>query len=322
MNEQGHTVEIAAPDIEPYREGNTGVPFVATLDSGTEGPHALICALMHGNEISGAVALDHLFRQGISPQRGRLTLMFANTAAYGLFDPAKPLASRYVDEDMNRLWSPEALDDANNSVERRRARQLRPFIDAADFVLDLHSMQTGRRPLHLSGPTDKGRVFARRVGGAATIVSDVGHADGTRMRDYGRFNTPGTIQNALLAECGPHWELQTAKTAVSTAYRFLSVLDLLSPDAVPEWLEDSPPAQTWIEITDRFVPETRQASFARRFDGLDIVADAGTVIAWDGDREIRTPYDDCVLVMPARRLLPGQTAVRLGRHRGFDIDAG
>ncbi|HEY1506592.1 MAG TPA: peptidase M14, partial [Stellaceae bacterium] len=39
----------------------------------------------------------------------------------------------------------------------------------------------------------------------------------------------------------------------------------------------------------------------------------GTVIARDGGKEIRTPYDDCVLIMPSRRFARGQTAVRLGR---------
>jgi len=29
---------------------------------------------------------------------------------------------------------------------------------------------------------------------------------------------------------------------------------------------------------------------------------------------VRTPYDDCVLIMPSRRLVKGQTAVRLGRY--------
>ena len=44
------------------------------------------------------------------------------------------------------------------------------------------------------------------------------------------------------------------------------------------------------------------------------VADGDTeLIVTDGDREVRTPYDDCVLVMPSKRLYRGQTAVRLGR---------
>jgi hypothetical protein len=31
---------------------------------------------------------------------------------------------------------------------------------------------------------------------------------------------------------------------------------------------------------------------------------------------VRTPYDDCVLIMPSRRSGRGQTAVRLGRYVG------
>jgi hypothetical protein len=36
------------------------------------------------------------------------------------------------------------------------------------------------------------------------------------------------------------------------------------------------------------------------------------VIAHDGSTPIRTPYDDCILIMPSRRLASGLTAVRLG----------
>ena len=56
--------------------------------------------------------------------------------------------------------------------------------------------------------------------------------------------------------------------------------------------------------------------FADEFHGLEVIPQAGTVIAYDGARPIRTPYDDCVLIMPSRRLAPGLTAVRLGRFVG------
>jgi hypothetical protein len=45
-----------------------------------------------------------------------------------------------------------------------------------------------------------------------------------------------------------------------------------------------------------------------------VIPKVGTVIAHDGSREVRTPYDNCVLVMPTRRITKGQTAVRLGRY--------
>ncbi len=310
-------VELAPPDIARYRDTDTGVPYVHRFDSGADGPHAVICALTHGNEISGAIALDHLLRHGIRPARGRLTLIFVNTAAFGLFDTQQPHASRYVDEDMNRLWQPDILDRPSRSLECRRAREIWPFIDEADYLLDLHSMLAGDRPIHLCGPTVKGRRLARRVGGNAVIVSDHGHPDGTRMRDYGRFNTPDAAPNALLAECGAHWKRGTADMAIETAYRFLSAIGLVHCHGMPVVPEPIPPAATWIEVSDRFVPETGSAAFIRDVGNLEVIADAGTVFARDGDRDVATAFDDCVLVMPARRLVAGQTAVRLGRLRHF-----
>ncbi len=38
-----------------------------------------------------------------------------------------------------------------------------------------------------------------------------------------------------------------------------------------------------------------------------------TLIALDGNTEIRTPHDDCLLVMPSLRPSRGHTAVRLAR---------
>jgi hypothetical protein len=37
-----HPVEIAPPDIAPYREGNAGVEYVHVLDSGKPGPTVMV----------------------------------------------------------------------------------------------------------------------------------------------------------------------------------------------------------------------------------------------------------------------------------------
>ena len=39
-----------------------------------------------------------------------------------------------------------------------------------------------------------------------------------------------------------------------------------------------------------------------------------TLIAMDGEEEIRTPHDDCLLVMPTPHPPAGHTAVRLARY--------
>jgi hypothetical protein len=48
--------------------------------------------------------------------------------------------------------------------------------------------------------------------------------------------------------------------------------------------------------------------------GLMTVPRRGTLLARDGGLPVRTPYDECVLIMPTRRPRRGETAVRLGRY--------
>ena len=139
-------VEIQAPDISRWREGNTGVPFVHLIDSGLPGPRVHVQALTHGNEICGAIAVDELLREGFQPRIGQLCVVFANHEAYARWDPQDPYSSRYVDEDINRVWSDAALA-VGETVEKRRARELQPFLDEADFILDIHSMNEDCVPL-------------------------------------------------------------------------------------------------------------------------------------------------------------------------------
>ena len=129
---KSYPIELEPPDIRRYRASNCGIEYVSSFDSGKAGPHLMLSALTHGNELCGAIALDWLLRQGVRPLAGRLTLAFVNVAAYARFDRSNPSASRCVDEDFNRVWSAEALEGARDSVELRRARELRPLIDSVD----------------------------------------------------------------------------------------------------------------------------------------------------------------------------------------------
>lgn len=308
-------VELSAPDIAAHRQSATGTEFVHTFDSGKPGPHVMVNALTHGNEICGAIVVDRLLRSGVRPIRGRLTLAFANVAAFLRFDPANPYATRFVDEDFNRVWTPATLDGAGRSVELDRARQLRPHIDAADYLLDIHSMLEPSPPVMICGALDKGIRFAFEVGVPQHVVSDAGHSNGTRMRDYGGFGDPASAKNALLVECGQHWERAAERVAAQTTWRFLARLGVVDPAQAAREIDPGQPApQRLIRVTDAVIANSPAFRFARAFSGLDVVPHAGDVIAWDGETPVRAPYDNCVLVMPVpHNVKTGLTAVRLGR---------
>ncbi len=319
MSCPNYSIDLQGPDLAPYRAGNTGMDYVTSFDSGAPGPHAVLTALVHGNELCGAIALDFLFRQNVRPLKGRLTLAFANIAAYESFDPEAPNASRYLDEDFNRVWSADTLEGPRDSRELRRARELRPLIDSADLLLDIHSMQHATAPLMMAGPLAKGRRLAREVGVPQTVVSDPGHAAGTRMRDYADFGLAESDKNALLVECGQHWEKSSGSVAMETALRFLLHTGVVDAGfAVPHLPKEPPPAQAFIEVTGPATIETDSFTFTQDFRGMEVIAKGGTVIGHDGGRAVTTPYDECVLIMPSRRLRRGESAVRFGRYIDAD----
>ncbi len=311
-----HPIQIEPPDIAPYRQGNTRVDYVHVFDSGRPGPNVMLQALTHGNEFCGAIALDTLFKEKVRPRVGRLTLAFANIAAYERFDFDDPDRSRYIDEDYNRVWGDDVLLGPRDSAELRRARELRPFVDAADLLLDIHSMHEPCRPIMVCAKSEKSIALSRRIGVPADLLLDTGHPAGLRMIERGAFNDPRSSKAAVLIECGQHWEASTAEVAIDTALRFLKCSGAVDHSWADARLRLEPAAQQRvIRVTEPVVANTMNFRFTRPYQGLEVLPQKDTLVARDGDTEWRTPYDECVMVMPSMvHLKPGTTMVRLGRY--------
>ena len=311
-----HPIEISPPDITPFRGGNTGVDYVHVFDSGRPGPSVMVQALTHGNEFCGAIALESLFKSEVKPIQGKLILAFANVAAFARFDFNDPDRSRYIDEDYNRVWGDDALSGSRDSAELRRARQLRPFVDVADYLLDLHSMHEPCRPIMVCAKSEKSAAFSRRIGTPADLLIDTGHPAGLRMIECGAFDDPASPQTAVLIECGQHWEKSSADVAVDTLFRFLAATGVVNASICKFHSRLPPPAvQRVVRVTETVVAKSMNLKFPYLFKGLEVIPKAGTVIACDGDTTWKTPYDDCVMVMPSlAHVKPGTTVLRLGRY--------
>lgn len=316
--------DLPKPDLAAWRAGNTGVEGVWQFDSGQPGREVLITALVHGNELCGAWALKGLLEAGVRPQQGRLTLAFCNLAAFDRFDPANHDASRFVDEDLNRQWSPERIQ-AGGTQERRRALALRPFVAQAGWLLDLHSMHEPAAPLLLTGMQARNLALAHELRSPEHIVVDPGHKDGVRMRDFGRFgelcadgSDNGT--RSLLIECGFHGALQSRSVAQDICLRFLQAAGMLDATEgqrlLPGWRQPDAKQQWALEVTGPVVAQSEKFRFVEPYKGLEIIARAGTVIGWNDGEPVTTPYDNCVLVMPSvRQARAGVTVVRFARRR-------
>ncbi|MFM7331093.1 MAG: succinylglutamate desuccinylase/aspartoacylase family protein [Brachymonas sp.] len=221
-----YAVEVQRPDISRWQISNCGdVPYVHAFSASDDGADVMVTSLVHGNEYTGAIVLNELlalFSTGqLQLSRGRLTAVFANVDGFARFDASQPDASRFVDEDLNRVWDPAVLNNLQQSSELARARALRPFVERATHLLDLHSMHEPCQPLLITGLLPRNVAFAQSLGGLGQVVMDAGHKDGVRMRDFTEFGSERSEKIALLLEAGQHWQLSSAAAARDVTLRFL-----------------------------------------------------------------------------------------------------
>lgn len=308
MNSTVPPLEVTPRDLSAYRQGNVGIEYVHQFESGQPGPHVLINALTHGNEFCGMVAACHLLDAGIRPQRGTLTISFANVAAYETFDPKRPFESRQITHNFNRIWSDAWLDGPQDSIELRRARQMRPVIAAADHILDLHSTSQDVEPFWVYPHHDRNAVVARSLPAPSVhLVMPQGLGSGTPVIQHGRHGQAHSDAGAaLVAECGQHFKQSSADLAVEVTLNFLGHFGLIERNLGP-----LTPARRF-ELLKTHVIAHADFKFTRPVVGFETFAQ-GELIAMDGDEAIVAPCDDCTLFMPTREPIVGREGVYLTR---------
>lgn len=309
-------IEVQPRDLEPYRRGNTGVDWVHRFDSGQPGPHVLINALTHGNEFCGMVAATHLLDQGVRPLRGTLTVSFANVEAYRSFDPARPFDSRQLVHNLNRIWSDEWLDGAEDSPELRRARELRPVVAEADHILDLHSTAQDVQPFWVYPGFARNGAAALAIGRPAVhLMMPSGLGSGTPLIQHGAHGRDDHHGVALVAECGQHFRQATSDLAIEVALDFLAHFGLVEREPGEARggaaRTEATPAQRF-ELLRTHVVREADFRFTRPLKGFEVFEE-GELIAVDGDEEIRAPVARCTVLMPTRQPIVGREGVYLAR---------
>jgi predicted deacylase len=300
------TIEVAPRDLSRYRAGNTGIDYVHRFASGRPGPHVMVNGLTHGNEFCGMVAVCHLLDSGVRPKIGTLTLSFANVAAYETFDPAKPFESRLITHNLNRIWSPAWLDGGEDSVELRRAREMRPAVAAADHILDIHSTSQDVVPFWVYPNFERNAAVARAIAPPHVhLVMPLGLGSGTPLVQYDGHGRADGAGAALVVECGQHFKQATAELATEVAQDFLAHFGLIDRPAP----KAHAPARRF-ELLRTHVIQDPGFAFTRPVIGFETFA-AGELIATDGTEEIRAPCDDCTIFMPARTVIVGREGVYL-----------
>ena len=97
-------------------------------------------------------------------------------------------------------------------------------------------MQKPCVPLMMAGMLDKGITLAKNLNYDIKIITDTGHKEGVRMRDYGDFSNPESKKNALLVECGQHWAKSSEVVAIETMIRFLRTTSIMDKNFADDFI--------------------------------------------------------------------------------------
>ena len=307
MSHEPVIFEVLPRDLSAYRRGNVGIDYVHRFESGRPGPHVLINALTHGNELCGMVAATHLLDNGVRPLIGSLTVSFANIAAYESFDRDKPFDSRQLVHNLNRVWSPAWLDGPEDSPELRRAREMRPAVAAADHILDLHSTSTDVQPFWVYPQFARNGEAALALGRPAVhLVMPQGLGSGTPLIQHGRHGEAQGSGVALVAECGGHFRRASADLAVQVTLDFLGHFGLIDRE------RPAAPPQQRFELLQTWVIKTPDFRFVQPLRGFETF-NTGELIATDGADEVRALCEQCTVLMPTRQPIVGREGLYLAR---------
>lgn len=215
------------PDLAAHRLG--------TYETGRPGPLFVFVGGMHGNEPSGVFALQELLaeleREAL-PLCGRLVAFAGNLEALRHGD-------RYIDADLNRLWSRADLampDDAGPAAHERGTRdtllhEIEAEIEGATepvIFLDLHSTSASGSPFSIIGDT----LQNRRIAFAFPVPVILGLEENVDGALLGYFGERGHV--AVGFEGGQHDDEDTRANQLAAAWITLTVAGGLVQSQTPE----------------------------------------------------------------------------------------
>ncbi len=307
--------QIPFRDISAYERGNTGIRYAYSFESGKPGPHVLITGLSHGNEPGGREAVTTLIDRAITPARGKLSLALLNIDAYHGSNGVDPYGTRFLETDFNRVWDEAILDSDQDSIELRRAREVRPLVDSADILLDIHATPYEANPYFVQKPGSRGIELADSLGTPRTrVFFEQGSAHSPTITNYRQFRAEGSEAMAVSLETGLFFARTSAQCALSTAVRLLRMTGLVEADALEDLITWSDPGPVRrIRVLYPEIVETTDISLLFRPEQFQPYA-KGAVVAYDGDRPVPAPFDGAIPMWVKQKFEANIQAFMWGRN--------
>jgi len=294
VNATGVTLELPARLIGAVQGQNPG----ATL---------IVIGSMHGNEPAGRDAgraiIETIEAQG-GLRCGRLVALVGNRRA------AATGTQRYLEEDLNRMFTPRRVHEARTMDPALRSPEMSELVELVEaledevvrargpmFLVDIHTVSSKSPPFAAVEDSLRGRGFARRFG-LPLVLGFEEELEGL-LSDYftGAFDGVG-----LVVEAGAHRDANAAAIAEAVIWRALEGVGLIDHGEHDSALLESSAAGFSNRVFDlrfRHVIESEDFEIAEQIHAFEPVS-TGEVIGEESQKPVIVPEPGLVF-MPNRQ---------------------
>lgn len=204
------------------------------------GPRLIFLGGVHGNEPAGIIALEQVLNRlhaANPPFHGKMLALRGNLAALAR-------STRYIDEDLNRIWTPQRINalaecppkECAETLEEKEQRELfkilQPILSdhsAPVYLIDLHTTSSESPPFLILADTIRNRKLTRQLP-APLILGMEELLEGTILNYAGDLGI-----SAVAFEGGQHRSQRSVEHHVAAIWILLATAGCLTAAHVPGW---------------------------------------------------------------------------------------
>lgn len=284
-------------------------PHIHIFEGKKPGPYTVILGSVHGNERVGKGVIDALI--ALCDEKtlcGTLVLIVGNPEAYAA-------DVRFLDVDLNRQFTMSHKSERDHKSvlnrEEQRAKEIAPFLEKADYVLDIHSTSKPSVPFVYTETTAAHMKLAMLLKTQYIVSAHPDFRPSELVSSTDSYvDHHGGI--GLTYEAGWNKNPLATKDVLTQTLHFLNAVGTLESGAKnPETLH--PPK--WLQIEGHVLPKTSEFHFLQDFKNFDAV-EAGEWVASDGKTIVKAPHSG-YLVFPKLNFSIGSSAVYFAQEHPF-----
>ncbi len=246
----------------------------------SEGKKLVVLVGVHGNEICGVKAAD-LLLPTLKIKFGKVIFIYANLEAI-------EQNKRFVEQNLNRCFFNQQSFNIEKSLEGRTAKEIIPYLDEADALLDIHaSLTKDSIPFVIC---DESNIETAKIFGASKVVCNIDLFHPGSTDNYMNLqNKPG-----FCFECGYANDSKTQTVAEEAIINFLTYYGCIENKVIQT--SNKPKL---VKIIDLY--KNRYGSFKSKRDFKDFEKmKEKTLIGLDGNREVFVNMGQIVLFVRDR----------------------